>query len=402
MDKKNILILPASEWLVPLIKKGKELGHNVYVVNPDTNSPGFEFADDYLLSDIFDFDKVVQYAKEKHIDAVTSDECDIAMPLIAKLGKSLGLPALSEETATIFQDKFAMRDFSEKHGIKYPEYRLCTKADEAIEFLERIKKPLIIKPLDNCSSRGVYKVSTADEIREHFDESLSFSHFHKAVLAERFINGTEFTIDTLKTPSRNYTLAISEKKHFAHNKSIANELLFSHYNPNFDYDKLRATNDNYIMQSGLEFGFTHAEYKYEDGEFYLIEIGARGGGAMISSCITQYLSGYDTYRYLIECALGNIHDEDFSIKPEYRDRAAVLKFFETPNGGGKVGEIKGLDYLENEPDIHHYRLNFKVGDTIEDARNDSVRIGFYIACSENMTRLREVMENVEKNFKILY
>lgn len=402
MVKKNLLILPASEWLVPLIKKGKELGHNVYVVNPDMDSPGFEFADDHLISDIFDFDKVIRYARTNHVDAVLSDECDIAMPLIAKLGKSLGLPALSEETATIFQDKFAMRDFSKKHSIKYPEYKLCTKADEAIELLEKINKPLIIKPLDNCSSRGVYKVSTAEEIREHFDESLSFSHFHKAVLAERFINGTEFTIDTLKTPSRNYTLAISEKKHFAHNKSIANELLFSHYNPNFDYDKLRETNDNYIVQSGLEFGFTHAEYKYEDGEFYLIEIGARGGGAMISSCITQYLSGYDTYRYLIECALGNIHDENFSIRPEYWDRAAVLRFFETPNGGGKVREIKGLDYLEREPDIHHYRLNFKVGDTIEDARNDSVRIGFYIACSQSMAKLREVMEGVEKNFKILY
>lgn len=146
MDKKNLLILPASEWLVPLIKKGKELGHNVFVVNPDENSPGFEFADDYLLSDIFDFEKVVQFAKEKKIDAITSDECDIAMPLIAKLGKELGVPVLSEETATIFQDKFAMREFSQKHGIKYPDYKLCSKEEDAIELLERIKRPLIIKP----------------------------------------------------------------------------------------------------------------------------------------------------------------------------------------------------------------------------------------------------------------
>lgn len=402
MEKKNVLILPASEWLVPLIKRAKELGHNVLVVNPAEDSPGFKYADKYLLSDIFDYDKVIQFAKENHVDAITSDECDIAMPALARYGKALGLPALSETTAAVYQDKFAMREFCREHGINFPEYRLCSNADDAIELLERIKKPLIIKPLDNCSSRGVFKVMNADEIREHFEESLSFSHFHKAVLAERFITGTEFTIDTVKTPSRNYTLAISEKKHFAHNKSIANELLFSHYNPNFDYDKLRATNDAFVMQTDFQFGFTHAEYKYEDGEFYLIEIGARGGGAMISSCITQYLSGYDTYRYLIECALGNIHDEDFSIRPEYHDRAAVLKFFETPGNGGKVSEIKGLDYLENEPDIMHYHLNFKVGDTIENARNDAARIGFYIACSENMEKLRQVMDNVNMHFQIYY
>ena len=402
MEKGNVLILPASEWLVPLIKKAKELGHNVYVVNPDIDSPGFEFSDEYLLSDIFDSEKVIQFAKKNHVNAVISDECDIAMPLVAKIGKSLGITALSEKTATIYQDKFAMREFCQKHGIKHPEYKLCLKQDDAIELLMRIKRPIIIKPLDNCSSRGVYKVSTVEEIREHFDESLSFSHFHKAVLAERFIEGPEFTIDTVKTPSNNYTLAISEKKHFNHNKSIANELLFSHYNSKYDYDRLRAENDNYILQSGLVFGFTHAEYKYEDGEFYLIEIGARGGGAMISSCITQYMSGYDTYRYLIECALGNIHDEDFSIRPEYKNRAAVLKFFETPGGGGAVRNIGGLDYLENEPDIVHYRLNFKIGDVIENARNDSLRIGFYIACSENMGKLREVINNVEKNFEIQY
>jgi biotin carboxylase len=197
-------------------------------------------------------------------------------------------------------------------------------------------------------------------------------------------------------------MAISEKKHFAHNESIANELLFSHYNPNFDYDKLRATNDAFVMKSNLQFGFTHAEYKFEDGEFYLIEIAARGGGNMISSCITQYMTGYDTYRYLVECATGNVHDEDFSLRPEYKERAAVLKFFETPNGGGKVREIKGLDYIENEPDIKHYRLNFQIGDTIENALNDSVRIGFYIVCSENMQKLREVISNVESRFNIFY
>ena len=400
--KSNILILPASEWLVPLIRKAKELGHNVFVVNPDKDSPGFKYADSHLMSDIFDFEKVIQYAKDNEVNAIVSDECDVAMPLLAKIGKTLGLPTLSEETATVFQDKFAMRNFCKKHGIKSPEYRLCTHVEDAIELLEYIKKPLIIKPLDNCSSRGVFKVSTPEEIKEHFEETLSFSHFHKAVLAERFIKGTEFTIDTVKTPSRNYTLAISEKKHFAHNKSIANELLFSHYNPNFDYEKLKATNDNYIMKSGLQFGFTHAEYKFEDGEFYLIEIGARGGGNMISSCITQYMSGYDTYSYLIECATGNIHDEDFSIRASYWERTAVLKFFETPKGGGVVKEIKGLDYLESEPDIKEYRLNFTIGDTIQNALNDAARIGFYIVCSENMQKLREVISNVQKNFQIIY
>lgn len=401
-SQKTILVLPGTFWQVGLVQKIKEMGHKVLIVNPAADSPCFQYADGYLQSDIFAKDKVITYGRENNIDAVMSDECDIAMNLVAELGQVFNVPTLSEEAATLFTDKFMMREFSKKHGLRYPEYRFCKTEDDAISLLKEINRPIIIKPLDSNASHGVFRCDTEEDIREHFAESISFSRVEKSVLAERFIVGAEFTIDGVKTPNGHYTMAISEKKHFAHNESIANELLFSHYNIDFDYDQLRATNDAFVMKSNLLFGFTHAEYKYEDGEFYLIEIAARGGGNMISSCITQYMTGYDTYRYLIECATGNLHDEDFSLRPEYRERAAVLKFFETPNGGGKVKEIKGIDYIESEPDIKHYRLNFKVGDTIEDALNDSARIGFYIICSENMQKLREVINNVEKYFQISY
>lgn len=399
---KKILLFPGTQWQVPLIEKIQEMGHQALVVNPDPEAPGMKKADMTLVSDIFDKDKVVAFGKEQHIDAVISDECDIAMNMVAELGKAFNVPTMDEETAALYTDKFLMREFSKKHGLKYPEYKFCKTVDDAIALQKEINRPIIIKPLDSNASHGVFKCCNEDEVRKHFDESMSFSRVEKSVLAERFIVGTEFTIDGVKTPHGHYTMAISEKKHFAHNESIANELLFSHYNPNFDYDKLRAINDAFVMKSNLQFGFTHAEYKFEKGDFYLIEIAARGGGNMISSCITQYMTGYDTYRYLVECATGNVHDEDFSLRPEYKERAAVLKFFETPKGGGKVKEIKGLDYLDNEADIRHYRLNFKIGDTIENALNDSVRIGFYIICSENIQKLHEIISNVEKRFEILY
>lgn len=399
---KKILVLPGTQWQVPLIEKIQEMGYQALVVNPDPEAPGMKKADKVLISDIFDKGKVVSFGKKQHIDAVMSDECDIAMNLVAELGRTFNVPTLDDDTAALYTDKFLMREFSKKHGLRYPEYKFCKTVDDAIALQKEINKPIVIKPLDSNASHGVFKCDNEEDIRKHFEESLSFSRVEKSVLAERFIVGTEFTIDGVKTPHGHYTMAISEKKHFAHNESIANELLFSHYNPNFDYDKLRATNDVFVMNSNLQFGFTHAEYKYEDGEFYLIEIAARGGGNMISSCITQYMTGYDTYRYLVECATGNVHDEDFSLRTEYKERAAVLKFFATPNGGGQVRKVEGLDYLENESDIKHYRLNFKIGDTIEDALNDSVRIGFYIVCSENMQKLREVIQNVEEKFKIFY
>ena len=57
---------------------------------------------------------------------------------------------------------------------------------------------------------------------------------------------------------------------------------------------VRRYNKEMVCKMGLPFGLTHAEYKYMNGEFYLIEIGARGGGTKISSDIVPYMSGVDS------------------------------------------------------------------------------------------------------------
>lgn len=398
---KNIVVIPGSNWQIPIVEKIKSMGHRAYVVNPYETSPAFPYADGHLQADMFDKEAVIEYCKQVHADGILSEECDIAMPALADYGQELGLSTLSPGEAHLYTDKFAMRDFCREHGLPYPEYRKCYTKEEAVEFYLELNKKMIMKPLDSNSSRGVFTVQSKEEIEQHFDESLSYSRIQKAVLLERFIEGTEFTIDGIKTPDKHYSLAISEKKHFKHNINIASELYFTHNNPNFDYDLLRKTNDAFVDLSGLRFGLTHAEYKYEDGVFYLIEIAARGGGNRISSDIVPYMSGVDNYGYLIHCHLGNIEKKSFEVKPEYKSRASVLKFFETPGNGGKVKEITGEDILKTHPCIKTYGFNFNVGDEIEPAKNDAARVGYYIACCENESQLKTVMECVDKRVRIV-
>ena len=399
---KNILVMPGTYWVMALCKRIKELGHRVLLVDPNEDCPCRALADEYLQSDIFDWDAVLQFAKEKHVDAVMSDECDIAMPMVSKLGEELGLSVQSSKVVQYFTDKFLMQEFCKEHGLRYPEYKLCNTKGDAIEFFENLGKPIIIKPLDSNASHGVFKIESVDDIHQHFDESMSFSRIEKAVLAERFIVGREFTIDGIKTRNNHYTLAISKKDHYKHNPSIANELYFSYDDPEYDYNKLRAVNDAYVMASSLEYGFTHAEYKYEDGNYYLIEIAARGGGNMISSLITQYLSGYQTYDFLINAALGDIDDTDFSIKDDkFKNRCAVLKFFDVHSKGGIVKAIHGEQLLKEHPAIKAYQLYFSVGDTIGDCVSDSARIGFYIACTETREELDRVMKEINNKFEIV-
>jgi hypothetical protein len=396
-----VIVLPGTKWSEGLCKKIKSKGKEILLVSPEEHPYCEKYADIFYRSDIFDVDNIVGFCCEKDIQAVISDECDIAMPVVADLGFRFGVNTLDKQTASLFTDKYLMREFSQQHGIKYPEYQLCRNIEEALDFYRQLGKDIIIKPLDSNASHGVFRICSEQDLVMHFEETISFSRVSKGIIAERYISGTEFTVDGIKTPSKHYTLAISEKKHFSYNENIAYELFFSHHNEKYDYDKLRNTNDFFVDQSSLKFGFTHAEYKYENGEFYLIEIAARGGGNQISSIITQYMSGHDTYDYLVDSALYGPKEKNFVINNAFLNRASVLYFFSVPKNGGKVKEIKGEEFLKKNAAILDYRLNFNVGDTIHDAENDSVRIGYYIAGAENEDSLQSVMNEVNEKFEII-
>lgn len=400
-NSKNVLVLPGTKWSEGLCKKIKEEEHKIFLVSPEENPYCRDYADVFFKSDIFDIDSIIAFCKEKKIDAIVSDECDIAIPVVAELGEKLGLPVIDRNTAALYTDKFLMREFAKKNSIPYPDYCLCHSIDDAMAFLNKIGTDIIIKPIDSNASHGVFTIHDEADLMANFDEALSFSRVEKAVLAERYINGTEFTIDGIKTPLGHFTLAISKKKHFGYNSNIANELFFTHFDDEFDYEQLKKTNDQFVNMSSLKFGFTHAEYKFENGKFYLIEIAARGGGNQISSIITQYMSGKDTYSYLLNCSLGRVDNIDFNIEEKFIHRAAVLRFFDVPGNGGNVIDIVGENFLRNDHCILDYKLNFGIGDYIHNAENDSVRIGYYIAGAKDEQTLREVMKNVEDNFHIV-
>lgn len=401
MCKKKVMVLAGSRWQIPIIKKLKEAGCEVWDINPFEDSPAFRFSDGFALLDVRDRQACLDFAKQHSIDAVISEECDIAMSTVAYVADSLNLPSIGTDMAELYTNKYAMREFCKKNGLLYPEYRKCMSVDDAKDFLREINRKIIIKPLDANSSRGVFTIENEADLDKHFGEALAYSKFEKCVIAERYINGTEFTVDGIKTPDKHYTMAISEKKHYASNENVASELYFSHSNSNFDYEKLKQTNDKFINLSGLPFGLTHAEYKYEDGEYYLIEVAARGGGNLISAEIVPLMTGIDNYAYLIDCCVNGAENRVFDIPENYKNRHAVLKFLDVPGTGGVVKKIDGTDFMENCPNITTWDLSFGVGDTIKPAKDDSARIGFYIAFADSRSELDDIMKQAESKLNII-
>lgn len=399
--KKKIVVLPGAIWQVPIVDKIRKMGYLPVVVNPAADSPTFQYAHKIFQSDIFAKQNYIEDIRAMQVNAVLSDECDIATKLIAELSDELHLPSQGQDMAELYTNKVRMREFLRDHNLPCPAFQICYTLDEALVFYRNLNKQMIIKPIDSNSSHGVFTIHNEDELKLHFAEAQSFSREDKAVICEQYIYGTEFTVDGIMTPFGHTCLAISEKKHYAYNENIAYELFFSHDNPKFDYDLLRRTNDQFVNLSGLPFGLTHAEYKFQDGQFYLIEIGARGGGNLISAEIVPCMSGYDNYEALIKMALGEKDIKQPSVSPELQNRCAVLEFFDAPGKGGVVKEIQGEELLKNNPQVLSYKFNFKVGDTIRQAICDTARIGFYIAYADSREELKQLMQEIQNKVKFI-
>ena len=396
----KIMVLPGTIWQVPLMRKIKLMGHELYLANPSKIDGVYDIADHFLETDIFAYEIIIPYCKKEKIDVVMSEECDIATDVIAKINMEIGANCISKETADLFTNKFRMREFCEVHGFNSIPYCLCKNRSEAIEFYRNKRQKLIMKPLDSNASHGVFTVNSEKDIIEKFDETLKFSRNSKTVLLEKYIEGTEFTVDGIMTEEGHITLAISEKGHYKHNDNIANSLFFTQYNSRFDYDLLRKTNNELLNATGLPFGLTHVEYKCQNGKYYLIEMAARGGGNLISAIIAPFMSGVDNYDYLIKKTLDNSYSCKITADID-NDRTAILKFFDLPCEGGIVKEIRGEDYLLNDPRIKSYKLNFSVGDHVHQPESDSVRIGYYILCANTREEFDEVTNIINESFKII-
>lgn len=401
-DKGTIMVLPGTKWQIPLVKRIKEKGYRVAVVHPYPDAPAFAYADDVVLADILDQEKCLEAARKLNVVAVMSDECDIATPTLAYVSSRLELPSQGEEMAKLFTDKVLMRDFCKQHGFPYPEYQLCGTLDEALEFFRSLGKKMIIKPIDANSSRGVYTIDSEEDLIRHFDEAIGYSHHRHAVVCERYISGPEFVGEGIMMPTGHVCLAVSVKDQFTYNRNLDSRVVYSYFHDDYDYDQLRKVYSQMMELTGLPFGFTHIEFKYEDGEFYLIEFAARGGGNLSSSHVAPALSGIDSYSLLIDMFTGSPITQIIRQDSLVNEKAAIIKFFDATAQGGVVESVEGADYLMNNPSVLAHDFNFKIGDCIHRPADGGGRVGYYVACCPNMESLMQLEAEVDKRVVIHY
>jgi biotin carboxylase len=393
MSKKVVMVVGGGKWQVPIIKKAKALGCIVVNTNLYEASEGFEFADYHYVVDVLDKTKNLEIARKHYVDAVITDQSDIAVNTVGYINEKLQLNGIDIDTADLFTNKNRMRDEIRVPGLHHPAYRLCRDVPDVIAFMQEHEYPVILKPLNNQSSRGVVKVASADAIESSCMETLKHAK-DGLFLVEEYIGGIELTVEGFKYLNGPHcTFAVSKKSYFPGICGVADSLLYLNEYNEFDIDQLKAIND--CVFENLIFGITHTEYKYWNGKFYLIEAAIRGGGTKVSSHIVPIVSGYDVNSLLIQTSLGeNVKFE----ATDYEKKCAILKFFDFH--GGRVKSISGLERYTGNPWVVDMELEFKEGDLLGKPTDDRSRVGYFIAFHESYEELESLVQDIEQNVQV--
>ena len=187
------LVLAGSCPQIVLMSQLKERGIFTILADNNINAVARPYADEFVKVDILNFDAVKRVAIEKKVDFLIAVCADQVLLTVAKVSEDLGLPCyIDYDTACKVSDKGYMKDIFRQFGIPSSKHAFMSEIEE--DKIADMEYPLVVKPVDAYSSKGVRKCCNREELEQFFVEAARISR-SGVVIVEEYVEGAELTVD---------------------------------------------------------------------------------------------------------------------------------------------------------------------------------------------------------------
>ena len=394
---KKLMVLAAGLLQIPVIKKAKEKGYFVIAVDDDPKAPGMALADKAIVpGGLMNEEKMVAIAKEEQISGVIHPCSEVAMNVMGRINDEMGLNGVSKETAIRATNKHLMREAFERYGAPSPKSKCFSNVEVAWgSYCTEFPDNAILKPSRNSGSRGIAKISRGideAEFAKLFERAKEESR-DKSVMLEQFVEGPEFSVEIIVWNKKVNVLQVTDKK----TTEAPYFVELGHNQPSlFPEPIVEAVKRAAIMGvSALDVNncACHAEIKVQDGQAYIMEIGARLGGDFISTELTHLSTGIDMVAAAIDVALGIKPN----LEPIAEPRGVAIRYF-TPKPGTVVS-VKNTLAL-NKADVYDAEIYVKPGDEVPEVKSSLDRSGHVIVTAETPQMAIKIAEDLIEEVKI--
>ena len=392
---KTILIFGGGENQLTLIQAAKALGVTSVVIDPNPEAPGKGYADHFEIVGPSDYELTKKVALKYRVDGIVTSQMENPLRIMARLAHELDFIFPSPEVIERCRNKYLMKQAFLEHNVHCAKGILIKNYNQiTTEILEGFIFPLIIKPTDSHSSRGVYRVNDFEELFEYEHESRSYSS-DNSIVVEEFIEGPEYSVEALTCKGKTSIIQYTEKiiTNYPHTVELG------HIQPadlkEEQKEEINSVVINAIKALGIDNSATHTELKLTRKGAVIIEIGARLGGDYISSYLTLTSTGVNMDEGAIKIALGN--EPDVIHKQQCN---SYIKYLELPVGK-YVTELKNWGQIKSYENVVYASFNLVVGQRIPQMTDSAKRPGFIIVRGDSKRKVITEANKISNSFKDL-
>jgi biotin carboxylase len=395
---KRVLMLGGSIYQTYAIKEAVKLGYYVITCDYLPGNPGHKFAHEYHNVSTTDKEAVLALARDLKVDGVVAYASDPAAPTAAYVCEKLGLPTSPFRSVEILSKKHLFRKYLAENGFNVPKANSYTRLEEAERDLKNFHLPVMVKPVDSSGSKGVNKLTDPSQLKAFFEDALSYSR-DKIVLIEEFIvkAGPQISGDAFSVDGKlvfhclgNEFYSTKVDKDFAPLGECWPTVM-----PQEVIDTLADDLQRLITLLGMKSNAYNVEAIYSaDGKIYILELGARSGGSLIPQ-VTALATGVDMVPYVIKAAMGE-DCSDLKMAP-------VTGFWSNYMAhSNETGLYDGIEYSKEFGEKHlvDYVTDTQLGDYVHKYRDAQDCVGELILKYENQAEMFDIIENMDRYFKI--
>lgn len=369
---KKIVIIGANDFQNQLILKAKSMGYETHVFAWKDGSIGEKTADYFYPISIVEKERILEECKKIKPDGICSIASDLATITVNFIADKLGLNCNPYEITNQCTNKFEMRKKLKECGIKTPNFIKVNKNNKEIN-LDNFRFPIIVKPTDRSGSRGITKLYNISNLEDAIDYAIKDS-FEKCAIIEEYIEGNEYSCECISYKGQHHFLTFTKK----YTTGAPNFIETGHCQPSDIPKNKQEAIINEIFKAldalNIQNGASHTEFKLDnEGNFEIIEIGARMGGDCIGSDLVKLSTGYDFVKMVIDVACNK--------KPNFEKvstpKKANIKFIFTKD------DLEKMNFFVKNNSEKIYRVSDMDLNNIGKTVDSSSRVGYYIYTEEN-------------------
>lgn len=288
--KKKLMLLGGIRYLLPVIKAANN--HNFHVITVDCfpDNIAHKYSDEFHNVSIIDKDAILQLAESLNIDGIMSFGVDPGVVTAAYVAEKMGLNfQCSYSTACILQDKSKFRKFLADNKFNVPNAKGFENIDEALANIDYFNWPVIVKPVDSASSKGVSRVDNPENLPKAIDYALSESHNGHFII-EDFLEkaGNSSDTDCFTINGKLVYCSFSDQHFDAHAKNPYTPAAYSWPStmPQKAQEELQGELQRLMTLLNVRTGIYNVETRLcTNGKTYIMEVSPRGGGNRLAEML---------------------------------------------------------------------------------------------------------------------